>query len=69
MGKFKKWLYERYLPAWCRSDLMEANDRLRKRIDTQAREIDRLESYIDGLEQALWRRDRVIIYAGEVTEK
>lgn len=69
MCKLKKWLYERYLPAWCRADLMETNDKLRKRVEAQAREIDRLESYIDGLEQALRHRSRVIIYAGEVTEK
>lgn len=28
MSKLKRWLYERFLPAWCRDDLMRANELL-----------------------------------------
>lgn len=42
MSKLKKWLYERFLPAWCRDDLMRANELLSEKCKAQAREIERL---------------------------
>lgn len=42
MRRFKRWLYHKFLPAWCKEDLMEANARLAERVDAQGREIDRL---------------------------
>ena len=68
MSKIKKWLYERFLPAWCRDDLMEANRRLQEKVDEQAREIERLNAYIDGVQDAMIR-SRVIIKAGRVDTK
>ena len=38
MSKLKKWLYERFLPAWCRDDLMRANELLSEKCKAQARE-------------------------------
>ena len=61
MSRIKKWLYERYLPAYLRDDLMEANKRLQKKVDEQAREIERLNSYIDGMQDAMLRQSRIII--------
>ena len=66
MSKFKAWLYGRFLPAYCRDDLLEANARLRARVDAQAREISQLNAYIDGMENALGRQARVIINCKEV---
>lgn len=68
VSRIKKWLYERFLPAWCRDDLMEANKRLRERVDKQAQEIERLNAYIDGMQDAMIR-SRVIIKAGKVDAK
>lgn len=52
MSKLKKWLYERFLPAWCRDDLMRANELLSEKCKAQAREIERLQAYIDGVQAA-----------------
>jgi len=68
MSKIKKWLYERFLPAWCRDDLIEANRRLQEKVDAQAREIERLNAYIDGVQDTMIR-SRVIIKAGRVDTK
>lgn len=65
MSKLKKWLYERFLPAYCRDNLMETNKRLQEKVDAQAREIERLNAYIDGVQDAMVR-SRVIIKAGKV---
>lgn len=61
MGKFKKWLYQRFLPAWCRDDLLTRNAQLTAMVEKQRREIDRMNAYIDGLHAALRSRQRVII--------
>lgn len=53
MSKIKKWLYERFLPTWCREDLLEANKRLLEKVDAQAREIERLNAYIDGMQDTM----------------
>ena len=68
MSKFKKWLYERYLPAYLRDDLMDANRRLQKKVDAQAQEIERLNAYIDGMQDAMIRQSRIIIKGKEVAK-
>lgn len=65
MSRLKRWLYERFLPAWCRDDLMAANKRLQEKVDAQAREIERLNSYIDGMQDAMIRQSRIIIKGRE----
>lgn len=65
MSGLKRWLYERFLPAWCRDDLMAANKRLQEKVDAQAREIERLNSYIDGMQDAMIRQSRIIIKGRE----
>lgn len=64
MSKFKQWLYNRFLPAWCRDDLMETNSRLLAANAEQKQEITKLNAYISGLEQAL--RARKIVIRNEV---
>lgn len=61
MSKFKKWLYNRFLPAYCRDNLMETNARLLSANAAQKREIERLNAYISGLETAMRNQRRVVI--------
>lgn len=68
MRKLKRWLYERFLPAWCRDDLMRANELLSAKVQAQAREIERLESYIDGVHAAQRRQPRIVINCKEVSK-
>lgn len=68
MSKIKKWLIECYLPAYLRDDLMEANKRLQKKVDSQALEIERLNAYIDGMQDAMIRQSRIIIRGKEVAQ-
>ena len=68
MSKFKRWLYERYLPAYLRDDLMDANRRLQKKVDAQAQEIERLNAYIDGMQDAMIRQSRIIIKGKEAAK-
>ena len=56
MTKFKKWLYERFLPAYCKEDLLTTNTRLVKVIAEQKAELDVQAAYIDGLERAMKTR-------------
>jgi len=65
VGKFKRWLYNKFLPAWCKDDLLEANARLSEQIDAQRREIDRLNAYIRGMESAMRRSARITVYGNE----
>ena len=68
MSRLKRWLYERFLPAWCRDDLMAANKRLQETVDAQAQEIERLNAYIDGMQDAMIRQSRIIIKGKEGTK-
>lgn len=61
MSKFKRWLYNKFLPAWCKDDLLEANARLREQTEAQSREIDRLRAYISGLETAMRHHRRLTV--------
>ena len=65
MGKFKRWLIERFLPVWCREELLTENRRLRERVQLQAAEIDRLNAYVDGVRDAIRRQPRITINGGE----
>lgn len=64
MRKFKHWLYNKFLPAWCKEDLTEYNNRLFAANAAQKQEIARLNAYIDGLEAALRVRNKIIINNG-----
>lgn len=64
MSNWKRWLYNKFLPAWCKDDLMAANARLEAVAEAQAQEICRLNAYIDGMERAL-RLQRRLAGRGE----
>lgn len=53
MNKFKKWLYERYLPAYCREKLMEENESLKKQLQEATAENRELKAYINGMQTRL----------------
>lgn len=53
MNRFKKWLVDRYLPAYAREVLMEENERLRKELDATRSELREMQHYAAGLEYAV----------------
>lgn len=61
----KEWLVRRFLPAWCREELLEENRRLAARVAELKAENARLEAYIEGMETALRLGRRIKIYTGE----
>lgn len=61
MSKFKHWLYNKFLPSWCKEDLLSANRHLDRTIGEQRAEIARLNAYIDGLENAIRHQRRIVI--------
>ena len=67
MKKFKRWLIEKFLPTYCRNELLEENKRLTDRIAELLAKNDRLNAYIDGMESAL--RYQKITIRNEVTDR
>lgn len=67
MTRLKRWIIDKFLPAWCRSELMDENRRLSDKIEKQAAKIDRLNTYIDGLQDALCRQPKIIINGGDAS--
>lgn len=61
MSRLKRWLYNRFLPAWCKDDLLEANARLEATVEVQRQKIDRQSAYISGLETAMRYQRRVTV--------
>lgn len=70
MGKFKTWLYGRFLPAWCREDCLDELERKNAVIRDLKAENEDLRTYIDGMRDALrLARPRHIVIGGEGEEK
>lgn len=67
MTKFKRWLIEKFLPTYCRNELLEENKRLSERIKELQAKNDRLNAYIDGMESAL--RYQKITIRNEVADR
>ena len=57
MKVFKRWLIERFYPALAKEEIA----RLRHKLQEQAAEIDRLNAYIDGLEDGRRALSRIVI--------
>ena len=64
MRRFKKWLAERFLPAWAKDSVYRENAALRDKLERQEQEIGRLNAYIDGMESGLRAMRRIVIQNG-----
>ena len=64
MKRLRKWLIEKFLPIYLREKLMEENAALRKRIADLETENERLNAYIDGLENGIRAQRRIVINNG-----
>lgn len=61
MRRFYAWLRLRFLPEWARQQLVEENRRLTRELAEAKAEIDRLQSYIAGMQDGLRRQRRIVI--------
>lgn len=60
-GRFRRWLYNKFLPAWCKDDLLETNARLAAEVEAQRQEISQLRAYISGVETAMRYQRRATV--------
>ena len=63
MKKLRKWLLERFLPAWAKDSVCRENQALREKLAQQEQEIRELNAFLDGVETAL-RKQRIVIQMG-----
>ena len=61
MTKFKQWLCAKFLPAWCREDLLNENARLSAALSELKNENNKLRAYINGFESAVRYQRRIVI--------
>ncbi len=61
MTKIKKWLCERYLPTYCREEMLAENRRLKEQIEKDKNEIQRLTAYVAGIHSALRSARKITI--------
>ena len=61
MRRFRKWLLEKFLPAWAKDSVYSENKRLLAQLERQSQEMRELNAYIDGLETALRSMRRIVI--------
>ena len=66
--RFRKWLYDNFLPAWAKETLLEENKALVKECDELRRKLDEREAYISGLESGMRAQRRIIIKTGEAKQ-
>ncbi len=59
--RFYTWLRLRFLPEWARQQLLEENQRLNRELAEARQEIERLESYIEGMQDGLRRQRKIVI--------
>lgn len=61
MRRFRKWLLEKFLPAWAKDSVYAENKRLLAQLERQAQDMRELNAYIGGLETALRSMRRIVI--------
>ena len=64
--KFRHWLIERFMPVYLRESLLEENRRLEEQNKELKVHIEKLNAYIDGLENGIKAQRRIVINTGEV---
>ena len=62
--RFKNWIINKFLPAWCRQECLDEIKKLKEINERQAAEISRLNAYIDGMREAIKRQPRIMIRGG-----
>ena len=62
----KEWLLRRFLPQWCREELLDENKRLRAQMNELRQDNARLRSYISGMQTAMRAGRRITINNGGV---
>lgn len=62
--RFKNWLINKFLPAWCRQECLDEIRQLREVNERQAAEINRLNAYINGMRETVKRQPRITINGG-----
>lgn len=66
MRKLKRWLMNKYLPAWAKDAAADEIARLQGQIEELKEENNRLRSFIEGYEAGVKAHRRIIINAGSV---
>ncbi|KAF5049208.1 hypothetical protein DSECCO2_442180 [anaerobic digester metagenome] len=64
MRKFKYWLCNKFLPAYCKEELQDEVKRLLSANAAQKQEIAQLNAYINGIESAMRIRSKITINNG-----
>ena len=68
MRKFKRWLIERFLPVWCREELLTENRRLRERGQQKALDEIQGENLQSRRDEAQREIDRLNAYVDGVRD-
>lgn len=66
MMKLKRWLINRFLPAWAKETLLKEYEKLLRENMALKAKIKEQDAYIDGLESGIRNQRRIIINTGEV---
>ena len=53
LKRFRSWLIDKFLPEWCREELIDQNKKLKLRLSAAEQEITSLNAYINGMHAAL----------------
>ena len=61
MKRFKRWLYQCFLPDWCREELLEENRRLVAAVERLRQENRELTACIAGMEAVLKRLPKTVV--------
>lgn len=68
MTKLKRWLCGRFLPTYCREEMLKENARLRRQLEQSQQEKERILAYYAGIQYALRQNKKIIIQGGERRE-
>ena len=68
MAKLKQWLYNKFLPAWCKDNLLEENARLKLKLAELKQKNDLLNAYIEGFTNAVRLQRKITVNTGEVSK-
>lgn len=61
---FKRWLINRFLPEYCREEMIKELNELRQELTAEREENARLRSYINGMNAALRVGRKIVIKNG-----